>query len=99
MNGFISAYQVMNLENWDFISQEPWKSPVEKNDPETLLIKKQWKKGLSKEALLLLEVLFDSPKQSLNSTNEALREMGWKWETIWKTRKEIREHLKRLWKP
>lgn len=95
---FLKAICVMNLDNWDYFSQNPELAPYHNNNPESILIEKQNMEqmtvGLSPSGELLFDLIKQSHKKSFRKLWPKLRDYGWTWDKIRKTQKEIRQHLR-----
>ena len=70
---------------------------VNYNTPEAILLGKERVNSLSREALLILYLILESPNEvtrvTINEIKGILREMGWKWITIRTAIKEVREFV------
>jgi len=102
-----AALDVADPDNYVYIDHTFGDVMSNPKTPEDYMLDKEKFSSLSEEALLVLDLLFDSPREFkacilrpelsgkgvIKAIHEALRKLGWKWEKIYITTKEIRTLL------
>jgi len=105
---FQAAIDVLTPENYIYLDHDPDPIACNKDNPENILERKQKYDSLSEEAVFVISLIFESPREFkaclikpelqskgvIKTISKSLKEIGWTWKKIDRAKNEIKTFLK-----